>query len=491
MQKQKTNHICALAVAFLIFFIPAFAYPNSLSDRLRLSFDNIPVNSNSNMGLVGVHYDFKKINSKVPDFYLGIGGYGAMTGNYGGFFTGGITAGYHKLIDIGLLPGANWAMDAGFFAGGGGGAGAFPGGGLMFRSHFILEKQFSFTTFHMGIAHTDFYNSSNPNSKDIHLTFGLSIPAYWQHDSKTAPETIKSRIAPAILYCHPIGSSTVRGSDTPQDSDIIMLGFQYQSFISEHIYTSFELYGAGSGGVDGYAKVLAGPGFTIPVIGDRVSLDSKLMVGMAGGGGVDTGGGFIIQPMLGFDINLSDNWSLKPMAGCTYAPDGNFTASTLELSLNWTGRQQIKETNGYKKFRTNYAIAHKNYFPTSSAKTKSGGEYKDRIDQLGIVISKPVNEYLNLSGSAFGAWDGGVGAYAEGLFGIELNYHGSSIAYNIGVAGGGGMDIGDGFIHQLSLGYGWQLGRNTKLSFEIGKMKPLKGGSFEAISTQITLTYLN
>gem|GEM_PF-4811440 len=107
MQKQKTNHICALAVVLLIFFIPAFAYPNSLPDRLRLSFDNIPVDANSNMGLVGVHYDFKKINSTVPDFYLGIGGYGAVTGNYGGFFTGGITAGYHKLLDTGFLPGSN------------------------------------------------------------------------------------------------------------------------------------------------------------------------------------------------------------------------------------------------------------------------------------------------------------------------------------------------------------------------------------------------
>ncbi len=118
---------------------------------------------------------------------------------------------------------------------------------------------------------------------------------------------------------------------------------------------------------------------------------------------------------------------------------------------------------------------------------------------MGIELSKPVNEYLSLSGSAYGAYSGGVGAYAEGLFGVKLDpislYNRSRnsnwsplLRYEIGVGGGGGMDVGEGLIHQWTLGveYDAFLGG---IALEFGRMEGLDGGTFGANVLQFGITW--
>lgn len=187
------------------------------------------------------------------------------------------------------------------------------------------------------------------------------------------------------------------------------------------------------------------------------------------------------------------------MLGKTYAPDGNFSATTTELGLTWTGNKSIRGTDAFTPSATNFAIRNKTYFPDSSAKTKSGGSYDSQIHQLGIELSKPVNEWINLSGSAYGAYSGSVGAYAEGLFGVKLNpinlYNQSSqfdwsplIRYEVGVGGGGGMDVGEGFIHQWTLGVDYDSFLGV-VALELGRMQPLDGGTFAANVLQLGIAW--
>jgi hypothetical protein len=278
-------------------------------------------------------------------------------------------------------------------------------------------------------------------------------------------------------------------------ADINLLGFQHHQYLDDHLYRTFEAYGAGGGGTDGFAKVLGGLGVNYPVF-NWVNADAKLSIGMAGGGDIDTGGGLIIQPMAGLEIPLSEHWSLKPMIGKTYAPDGNFSATTTELGFAWTGNKSIRGIDGFTPSETNFSIRNKTYFPDSDAKTKSGGTYDSQIHQLGIEFSKPVSDYLSLSGSAYGAYSGGVGAYAEGLFGIKLNpinmYNRSTwsplVRYEAGVGGGGGMDIGEGFIHQWTLGFDYDSFLGV-VAVELGRMEPLDGGTFGANVLQFGITW--
>ena len=470
--------------------------------RYRFSYEDIPVSSSEDMGTVGIHYDTKPFDA-FSDVYLGFGGYGAMGGDRGGFFTGGATLGVHSFLDVPNMP-DDYAFDAGLFAGGGGGADAFPGGGLMLRSHLMLEKEFDVATLRYGFARTDFPNTTNTNDSDTHISIGLSIPErnFSSKIFKDSGITLKEhqmsrRIVPVMMWYSP-DSDAKKRSGGALTADISLLGFQHHQYLDDNFYRTFEAYGAGGGGTDGFAKVLGGLGVNYP-IANWISADAKLSIGMAGGGDIDTGGGLIVQPMAGFEIPLFEHWSLKPMIGKTYAPDGNFSATTTELGLAWTGNQSIRGTNAFAPSETNFAIRNKTYFPDSGAKTKSGGSYDSQIHQLGIELSKPVNEYLSLSGSAYGAYSGGVGAYAEGLFGVKLDpislYNRSRnsnwsplLRYEIGVGGGGGMDVGEGLIHQWTLGveYNAFLGG---IALEFGRMEGLDGGTFGANVLQFGITW--
>ena len=470
--------------------------------RYRFSYEGIPVSSSEDMGTVGIHYDTKPFDD-FSDVYLGFGGYGAMGGDRGGFFTGGATLGVHSFLDVPNMPN-DYAVDAGFFAGGGGGAEAFPGGGLMLRSHLMLEKEFDSVTLRYGFARTDFPNTTNTNDSDTHVTIGLSIPEHnfsskiFKDSGVTLKEhQMSRRIVPVMMWYSP-DSDAKKRSGGALTADINLLGFQHHQYLDDNLYRTFEAYGAGGGGTDGFAKVLGGLGVNYPM-SDWISADAKLSIGMAGGGDIDTGGGLIVQPMAGLEIPLFEHWSLKPMIGKTYAPDGNFSATTTELGLAWTGNQSIRGTNAFAPSTTNFAIRNKTYFPDSGSKTKSGDSYDSQIHQLGIELSKPVNEYLSLSGSAYGAYSGGVGAYAEGLFGVKLDpislYNRSIksswsplLRYEIGVGGGGGMDVGEGLIHQWTLGVDYDSFLGV-VALELGRMEPLDGGSFGANVLQMGITW--
>ena len=474
------NKSSILLSCYLYLFVQVV---NAESTRVRVSFEDIPVSATEDMGAMGVHYDVKPFSDS--DVYMGFGGYGALTGDRGGFFTGGVTLGYHHYIADDAVDGL--AIDAGLFAGGGGGAGAFPGGGLMLRSHLMLEQEIGDVALRLGMVNTQFPNTSNSAyERDTHPSIGIVIPTYQFNRPSLSVNNLKivnkraNKIIPVSLRYHPDGDAKRRGGASLVD-DITLIGFQYQDYINDSLYRTYETYGAGTGGVDGYAKVLAGFGINTELVDDSVMLDTKLTVGMAGGGSIDTGGGLIVQPMIGLDIKLADGWRIKPMLGKTYAPSGNFSATTSELGLSWTGG----------KGKTEYSIKNKTYRPDDSARTKSGGMYADRIELLGFILSKQVNDQVRVSGSAYGAYRGDVGAYAEGLFGIEvkpfdLPVH---VGYEFGVGGGGGMDVGEGLIHQYTVGTRVALSNTLDLSIDVGRMQGMDGGTFAANAFQIGLNW--
>lgn len=489
--------------------------------RWRISFDSFKVSDSESMGAMGVHYDLRPFDA-IPNIYFGIGGYGALIGDRGGFFTGGITIGWQQ--DIVKLPllGNNSLLEIGIFAGAGGGHSAFPGGGTMLRAHLVLEKYFSFLSLRAGIANTYFPNTINPNKGDTHITAGISVPIeFWLAQPKslrsdynkrarhyTKNLTLKKiRITPAILNYIQDNDAKKR-TRTAISQSITLAGIQVNSFFyKSFLYAALEAYGAGWGGVDGYAKVLCGAGFTIPLFSSRVSWDFKMLLGMSGGGYIDTGGGLIIQPMSGFIINLFDHWSVKAMVGRTMAPDGKFNATTFEFGLTWAGMlinpkskipYLLVEDNQVDLILIDFSIIHKTYLPSKSSAKKGGIPYAPDIQQFGLCFAKPINIWLALTGSTFGAWRGFVGAYAEGLFGIKITpvlkpfptikSH-PIIHYEIGVGGGGGMDVGSGLIQQWTVGWEQMLSATMGVILSAGKMSTVRGGSFNATIIRIAFTW--
>lgn len=441
--------------------------------EIRTSYEEVPFGPGKEMGLAGVHFDIHPFQDFRP-FYAGLGMFGTLTGDEGGFFALGYTLGIKCPLIEGIYA------DAGFFMGGGGGSSStFPGSGTLLRTHLVLEKRFGTFGIRAGAARTDFPDSDNQAfESDYHFIAGLSLEHdLWESLSAKAPsatasefagELHKFRVTPAALY-YEVDSKPMRWVDRNknakvQQDNFPLLGLQIEREIGHHFSGIVEAYGAGENAV-GYASILAGVGYELP-LATALSWELKALAGMGGDGSIDVGGGLILQPMAGLRLKLTDALSVRPMIGRVIAPDGNFAATSYELGLSW---QQSRPTPGSgpalfapQKFNSipwSFTAANKTYLPRGDGRKTTGQAYDSPLDLVGIELAAPVTPWLSFVGSTWWAWGGNVGSYAEGLFGVRLTAGAEAdwavqptLTYEVGVGGGGHIDLGNGFIHQGLIG---------------------------------------
>jgi len=488
---MSTNKLIAALIIFLFStVVSADEYINvtKTKARIRTDYELVKVNNSEDMGMLGIHYDFFPIQD-YPQIYFGIGSLGGAHGERGGFFTGGLTMGWLQPIST------SHYIDLGTHIAGGGGAGAFPGSGMVSRTHIGYEYQVDDISLRAGIAQTRFINTTNPNSVDTHPYVGLSLSSDFINSSLSSAslfdsgeyELARYDIAPAIMTYSPKDNINLR-SGRPHNETGVLLGMQWNKFSNtSKFYSTVGFYGAGNGGIDGYATVLAGIGWRHRLT-RRFYVDAKGMLGLGGGGDVDTGGGVYYQPMLGAGAILTKDWSIDILAGQTLADDGGFEANTLMFALNWTPSvinpgafKSSLNSNKFNAVEWSWFVDHKTYLPDSGIADKSGVSYASSINLLGFGVEKPITDWMSLSGRGYGAWSGGVGAYAEGLFGVQL--HTSEIIrntqlelrYDVGVAGGGGMEVGDGIINQLIAGARYSISDTISIRAECGRMQAVNG----------------
>ena len=106
----------------------------------------------------------------------------------------------------------------------------------------------------------------------------------------------------------------------------------------------------------------------------------------------------------------------------------------------------------------------------------------------GVGAERHLDEHLSLLVRAAGAIEGEDSGYREGLAGVRVamqpfgdlldaDLHAT---YEIGAAGGGGVDAGSGWVHQISTGLLWRASDAVELSFDLGRMNTVDRGSFDA-----------
>ena len=115
--------VCALLTA-------AAAAQESIPIAARYGVERVRLPQGEHMGLAGATLLF----GVGQDWSLGPSIYGAASGERGGFFVGGLEVQRRWTI----AP--RWALTTGLYAGGGGGAGAPVGGGLMWRPSVSLMR---------------------------------------------------------------------------------------------------------------------------------------------------------------------------------------------------------------------------------------------------------------------------------------------------------------------------------------------------------------
>ncbi|MFT5292044.1 MAG: hypothetical protein ACI8QS_002849 [Planctomycetota bacterium] len=461
------------------------------------------------IGLFGIHYDILGPIELLPELYVGVGGYGAYAGDRGGLFIGGLNAGWlHPLSPL-------WSVDAGLFAGGGGGGDGPESEGLVLRPHVAIERNLGMSAIRFEIAHIDIKDDP---INDFHVALGISLNSEVLRAAESgrrdaipdiAVVSRQLRVTPLVQIIDPSSSSKESTSDNPFPNDVSLLGIGIDYFLGDHLYIPFEAFGAAGGQASGYASVYTGLGWAVPLIGETLALEVEALVGSSGGGRLDVAGGFSWQSRAGLRAHIGGPISLVVMAGYLDAPNGSFQGGTLTGGLTWSANtptltreypRSRLENEGLPRERarvktTRFQILNKTYTPISSALTRKGGPYDKTINLVGIGFEQPILGDFSLMGRAYTAWEGDVGGYGEGLFGLKYEFapledenHNFSLSMEGGAGGGGGMDVGSGLIWQWQAGWRYELTEQSSVSAEFGNMQP-NHGTFEAETFQLGFTW--
>ena len=475
--------------------------------RWRITGEYFEVDSDENLGLLGVHYDRLELWERFPDFYAGVGGYAAVSGQRGGFISGGLSGGWlHE-----FKPG--WFVDLGMFAGGGVES-EDHSAGLFLRPHVAIERAFRLFGLRLEIANPDFVDDE---VHDLHLAVGLTLSsevldAYESGRAERIPRSAlvkrRLRFTPMVAEIYP-DTGQHRVSGRPLNRDIQMMGFGVDYFLGKMLYVPIEAFGATSGSVGGFTTMMTGLGVSIPLIEDRASLELKALGGAGGGGDVHTGGGFMWSARGGVKVVLYGPLSLDFSVGTMEAAKGDFEANVATLGLTWSshipelkvgyprsrlGKQGLPEDSA-KINTTRLQLLNKLYTPHSEARHADGSEMEKTSNLLGIGFEQPISDSLAILGRIYTAWEGDIGGYKEGLIGLKYEFtpliderHHFFAYGEVGAGGGGDMDVGSGIIYQVGAGYRYEVTEATSLLVDWGFTQPDRG-SFEAETFQIGISW--
>jgi hypothetical protein len=470
--------------------------------RWRLNYSDVAILGGEDMGMIGVHFEVLDPFASAPNVFVGLGGFGAISGDRGGFFTGGFSGGWRTHLAGGFHA------EVGAFVGGGGGGAAPQGTGFMFRPFAAIEKEFGGLGFRLEVAKTNFPGG---DIDDTGLAFGITVPAEMltgrRATSWDPPIPMKAidferwRIGSGLLRILPNSSS--RRLDGGAYADKITLGgIQLAAEISETSHIPVKAYGAIEGGIDGFAAVFAGYGISGELLSPKLLWELEALLGMGGGGEVDTGGGLLAGFSGGLRWRLADNWSAHMALGFLDAPNGDFSGETFEVGVAWDPRMlRLRSTYDRSSLASQQLPAHegiqdiwqasahyKLYKPKSHVRTKGGGKHESTLHLAGVGFERHISEHTSILVRTAGAVEGDIGGYAESTAGIRASYPPFEslpnckvqATYEIGAAGGGGVEVGSGLINQASIGWLWSPKPGFELGFDLGRMDAVGNGSFEA-----------
>lgn len=450
------------------------------SVRLHLSYEVLEISPDENLGLAGMRY----LVEVSPDWYVGPAAFGALDGERGGFFTGGLSAGRRYRL------GPDWFLDAGLFVGGGGGGSAPQGSGLMLRPHLGVSYDLGGVLIDGAVSYITFPDG-DIDSTQLSLGFGIPFGLYYgRADAAGRPvsaETLSGVrrrdtewLATWAEY-RPAGSARTTGRSLQES--LQRFGFEYRRHLDGRGYLFVETAGAMEGDSDGYMEILAGAGLRAGLL-DRWHATAAIAVGGAGGGMIDTGGGLAAKVRLGLDYAVTPTLKLG-LEGGRIETDGSFAADFYGLSLGYrigTAADDRRDREGRGEDRWRFArwrLAAMQHTCFDAA--RKNGDDRD-LGLLGLKIEQFVNRSVYLTGQAYSAYLGEAGGYAVGLIGAGREFRlrtdtrlSLNLELAVGAVGGGGVDAGEGAVIQPLAGLTWRLGRQLGLRLEAGRVKGVTG----------------
>ena len=503
--KQYNLPLLLLALVFM----PVVGFSSELTLRVgdyRFTYDNLQLPGNESMGLLGGSYLLRK-----DQWYGGLGTYSAISGKRGGFYTIGLEFG--RIFP--LNP--SWRLNLNGFVGGGGGGSAPQGGGLMLRESLAIEYLFGHNSYSLGVSGVQFPNGDISSEQ---VTFGfarrfesLFAPVdydlanldhdilHWLNSGKNIGFDRYQFSAQWKQYRPSSNARMTTGQ--PHPDEMRLLGVKVRYFPVDSFYTGLATYGANGGGVDGFAQLGLIAGMRWSLI-PAISTHLEFQLGSAGGGRVETGGGLIVATELGLNVLLNNSFSLGVEVGYITAPGGEFSATSYALSAGYqydllgilNSPKPLFTDSGLTRRDWRVRLLHQRYNPANGGKfRKPGSGVADDlpVDLVGISMDLFITPKLYLSGQAIGAYDGGAGGYAVGMFALGYQQpvtDSLSLGGEVGggSAGGGGLAVGEGLVRHYYLTAEYQVTKQISLEMAVGRFEAFDG-PLQANLFQLSLAY--
>jgi hypothetical protein len=462
-------------------------FPSTSLQEYRLPaewiIDYLPIQLASQrpwMGLVGVHH-----NWKYRFFYMGIGMYGAVRGDNGGFFSLGLNAGGR--IDLGK----GFFGDVGLHMGGGGARSLDGGGGLMIVPHGGIGYQFPRASLLLNYSYVTFPSGGQIRSSQVGIQ--VMIPTHFsviQPTSSSQTRSCQSRhpFEQSSLFIMPILQAYLRknqnllgGQTTQKRSGLI--GFEGGIYWTNTLFGSLGATAVGAGSMNGYMAVMGGLGVEIPLY-ERLFGILKGSVGCGGGGEADTGGGLLVQADSGLGVRLSPQNSLRILAGYLVAPCGHLKTPVLTTGFHhrfrWVSGDKARNEAGAHSTsvsvqKWSLSVSDQILWNPKRVDSRTGS-----IHFLNIRLDQFLTPYWAiLYQGAFAHTGRRTAGLAMGALGAGIRYPLQSQltalgSVSFGAIGGGGLNVGGGALVHGEVGCAYKLFRDWGVQVSMGRLVGLQ-----------------
>ena len=473
------------------------------SSRFRLTYENVSLPENEKMGFLGGTFLYD-LNAW---FSVGGASYGALTGERGGFITLGVATEFRNEIN------RYSEINAGLFVGAGGGRGGYnlSGGGLMLRYHLGGQiKLDGWGNIGAGISYIDFPDgtiSSFQPYVSYDYPFSTLIAPSWinlpvRYNSRTDQHVSLSQAEQeffTVYRSYSMPSGVLADNGSPQHNTINLLGAQWNRYLNDNLFVKIESEGAMGGQSNGFMQIFLGLGYRMPIF-ENTFLKLSSSLGVAGGGNVATGGGFLIDADLSLQQRLFGNLFAEVSAGYVTAPETSFEALSVAGKIGYRFSSPDFEKNdvslydlaGFKPLHLRIRTTHQSYFKADpNWRTHHSDE---NVDLLGFQGDYFFRENFYFSGQGLAAYKGMAGAYMTGMVGGGLHFplFETPLFLDVeglfGAAGGGGLQVGGGLVWQANGGLGYQITDKHSLIVSYGYMNAPKG-QFKANVLSLAYAY--
>ena len=421
---------------------------------------------------------------------LGIGGgqgpylapslYGAVRGRRGGLLALGFEGGWRQRLNDAL------SIQGGLFLGGGGGGGAPVGSGLMTRVHLGLGWEVDART-QLGAAWSEVrWPGGEIRGRQAALSLERRFRTF-----HGAPETSGSPVSwdlSAQAFQATFQSYRQRGGlprTTPglrMNRSVGLAGVAWTRSAGSRGFLQAETSAAAQGEAAGYMEVLAGGGLSVP-LGGRLEARVALTAGSGGGGGLDTGGGFLLKAGAELGLHLGRSFTATAAYGLLRAPSSALTARTVALKTGFRGRFAVPGAAHSSEPLVGQAWRLKPLWSHLTTSRRQAPDQDGRsFDLIGLQGDWLLQEHLYLLGQGAFACSNGAGAYATGFLGAGFQTSGSAGGHRLvlelraGAGGGAGLETGGGALVQPMAGWLWEGHSAWGAQLLGGRVQSLRGG---------------